>query len=213
MLAPVRIGQALARRGIATSASRRDFIYYPGLVMSSQEHKAFIEHPNFNIDNYESFILPFPQAPKWADKDPALNAIREKAQTGHWGALTREETNALYDGHFRYHYYKWLVPTDRWKFYTALILFCAGMSMMFMRIFLKTLGFKNAEYMDDPKFLEEYVKRGLQLNQGHLRGGATTWNYQKGEWNPPKPWYYLGFLPQFVSPRESGQLGFSKWQK
>merc|ERR1712110_695809 len=118
MLSRVAVSRALAFRGVTTSAVQKDYIYYPGYQMSVEQHKQFLEHPNRNHDNYESFLIPFPQAPKFADKDPELNAIREKAN-GDWGLMSTEEVNALYDGHFKYRYYRYQQPTDRWKFLSA----------------------------------------------------------------------------------------------
>merc|ERR1711881_66640 len=211
MLSPVRIGRTLAFRGVSTTASRGDFIYYPGYQMSAQQHKAFLEHPNRNMDNYETFMIPFPQAPKFADKDPELNAIREKA-AGDWGAMSTEEVNQLYDGHFRYRYYRYQQPTDRWKFYASMVMFNIGCAACMYRLFMWMEGHEHPEYYYDDAFMVEWVKRGLQFNFGHLRGLSTKWNYQTNEWNPPKP-FYLGPFPHWQSPRQSGQLGFSKWYK
>merc|ERR1712141_904869 len=171
-----RIGRALAFRGIQTSALNNDFVYYPGgYLMSTQQHQDYLHHPNRNVDFSESHLLPFPQAPRFADKDPELNAIRAKAAEGHWNE------------------------------FFALIFFALGLAMFKYRTYATWEGFHHAEYMYDPKFLEEYVKRGLQINAGHMRGMSTKWNYQKGEWNEPLPWYKFW---SFTSPRESGQLGF-----
>jgi len=211
MLSRVAISRALAMRGVSTSAVKKDYMYFPGYMMSISQHKEFLEHPNRNPDNYESYLIPFPQAAKFADKDPELNALREKAM-GEWGAMSTEEVNALYDGHFKYRYYRYQQPTDRWKFYAGIVLLNVGLASMMLRIFFAMEGHSHPEYYSDPHFLTEYTKRGLQLNMGHLRGLSTHWNYQKGEWNEEKPFYYW-FFPHFISPRESGQLGFSKWQK
>jgi len=208
MLKRVAIGRALH-----ASATRNDYIYYPGYLKSQQQAKEFLEHPNRNPDNYESFLIAFPQAPKWADKDPELNAIREKAK-GDWGALSTEEVNTLYDGHFQYRYYKYQQPTDRWKFYVSIGFLNFGLAACMIRLYMwmEHGDVTHPDYYYDTHFMTEYIKRGLQLNAGHLRGLSTKWNYQKNEWNPPKPWY-LGPFPHWQSPRESGQLGFSKWQK
>jgi len=211
MLSTIRIGRTLAMRGITTSAASKDAIYYPGYLMSQQEHKDFLHHPNFHTENHETFHDPFPPVAKYMDKDPELNAIREKSKTQPWGNLTREEVNTLYDGHFRRHYYTWSVQNDRWKFYLAMMMGLCATGGVLMRCILDLLGCEMPEYYNDPKFLEQYITRHLQCNSGHLRGLATKWNYQNGEWNADrKPWYYLWF-PYMPSPRRSGGLGFSKW--
>merc|ERR1711941_12394 len=204
-----REGTCLPRH--SNFALNKDFVYYPGgYLMSTQQHQDYLHHPNRNIDFSESHLLPFPQAPRFADKDPELNAIRAKAAEGHWGELSIEETNKLYDGHFQRKYFRYHQPNDRWKGFFALIFFALGLAMFKYRTYATWEGFHHPEYMHDPKFLEEYVKRGLQINAGHMRGMSTKWNYQNGEWNEPLPWYKFW---QFKSPRESGQLGFSKWYK
>ena len=91
-------------------------------------------------------------------------------------------------------------------------MFAIGWAAMFMRTCMKAEGLQHPEYFYDTKFLEQYVTRCLQSNNGHLRGVSTEWNYQKGEWNEEKPFYY-GPFPYWRSPLTSGQLGFSKWQK
>merc|ERR1712179_68764 len=211
MIGRVSVSRALAFRGVSTTAVKKDYIYYPGYMMSVEQHKEFLEHPNRNHDNYESFLIPFPQAPKFADKDPELNALREKAK-GDWSLMSTEEVNTLYDGHFKYRYYRYQQPTDRWKFYAGIVFLNVGLASVVLRILLWAEGHEHPEYYSDPHFLTEYIKRGLQINAGHLRGLSTHWNYQKNEWNEEKPFYYW-FFPHFQSPRESGQLGFSKWQK
>jgi len=95
MISRVALSRALAFRGVTTSAVKKDFIYYPGYMMSVEQHKQFLEHPNRNPDNYESFLIPYPQAPKFADKDPELNALRAKSMAD-WSAMSTEEVNALY---------------------------------------------------------------------------------------------------------------------
>ena len=88
MLSTVRVTRALAFRGITTSAAQKDYIYYPGYMMSLGEHRKFLLHPNRNPDNQETYFHPFPQAPKWADKDPELNAILKLRYYDYcWGCL------------------------------------------------------------------------------------------------------------------------------
>ena len=52
MLSRVAISRALAMRGVSTSAIKKDYMYFPGYMMSVSQHKEFLEHPNRNPDNY-----------------------------------------------------------------------------------------------------------------------------------------------------------------
>jgi len=203
----LRTGRLLAFRGIQTSAAAKDFIYYPGYMASHDQLNAYLNHPNRNIDFAESHLIPFPQAPRFADKDQELNALREKAQKGHWGDLSLEEVNRLYDGHFQRKYFRCHQPNDRWKGFLSIVFFVMGLVFFKVRTYMGWEGYCQQEYLNDPKFLEEYCKRALQCNAGHMRGMSTKWNYQKGEWNEPLPWYKFW---SFKSARETGQLGFSK---
>ena len=83
------VPRVLAYRGIATTASKQDVIYYPHLESKIQYRQSF-DHPNRNPDYSETFANPFPQAPRYADKDPELNAIREKARTQHAGSFVKK---------------------------------------------------------------------------------------------------------------------------
>merc|ERR1711976_377659 len=162
MLSRVAISRALAMRGVSTSAIKKDYMYFPGYMMSVSQHKEFLEHPNRNPDNYESYLIPFPQAPKFADKDPELNALREKAM-GDWGALSIEETNALYDGHFKYRYYRYQQPTDRWKFYAGIVFLNLGLASLMLRVFFAMEGHSHPEYYSDPHFLVRQARPPEQL--------------------------------------------------
>jgi len=191
MLARV-VPRLLTSRGITTTAANKDIIYYPHME-SRIDCRQAMKHPNRNPDYGETFNHPFPQAPRYADKDAELNAIREKAATQHWSTLSIDEVNKLYDGHFRFKTHNYEVKTDKWKFFVGLFLFFHGTGMMIYRLNLHHLqGTKHAEYLNDPKFLEEYVKRHLQLNSGFMRGISSNWNYETKTWKDDKPWYAFG---------------------
>merc|ERR1712158_129391 len=72
-----------------------------------------IDHPNRNINYYETGRQPFVLAPRYADKDAALNELRERAQ-GDWSSLSVKDQHKLYNGHFRCAYHKYLLGDDHW---------------------------------------------------------------------------------------------------
>lgn len=187
------VPRVLAFRGITTTVAKQDVVYYPHLESKIQYRQAQ-DHPNRNPDYSETFFNPFPQAPRYADKDAELNAIREKARTQHWSVLSSDEVNTLYDGHFRYKQHHYEVKTDKWKLFLGIFFWMHGTAMILYRLLFHHLHeAKHAEYLNDPKFLEEYIKRALQFNQGHIRGIASHWNYETNQWKDDKPWYKWGY--------------------
>merc|ERR1711981_300206 len=96
----VRSTRSLIYRGVSTTNQRNGLINYPLAEKNDTTQAKYIDHPNRNMDYYETFRDPFPFAPRYADKDSVLNELRSKAQ-GNWSDLSVKEQHKLYHGHFR----------------------------------------------------------------------------------------------------------------
>lgn len=213
MLSAVRISRSLAFRGVSTTASKKDIINYPASwAPNRQDRVDYQHHPNKNHSYYEAYHVPIPEVPRYGDKDEKLNALREKARTQHWSTISVEETNELYDNHYKWKYYRHTQSSDIWKFYLGCMMGMWGIAACMYRTNRSIQGLKNPEYLNDPKFLEEYVKRALQLNQGCLIGGATKWDYGKGEWRKEQRWWdgITNYFFPYYTQDKSNYLGFKQ---
>lgn len=216
MLARIVVPRVLAFRGIATTATQRDIMYHP-LHESRIEYRQWIDHPNRNFDFNETAKMPFPAAPRMAENDSELNAIREKSKTQHWSTMSHDEIHKLYDGHFKLKHHHYYVRTDKWRFYLSMAIIAVASGLIAYRLIVLSLhGVHHAEYLNDPKFLEEFVKRGLQNNDGPIRGISSKWNYETKTWKESQPWYATGYYRYreghsnlAVAPPKDGRVTFS----
>merc|ERR1712088_974585 len=96
----VKTSRALTFRGIATASQKKALVNYPVPDRNTLPQMKYIDHPNRNINYYETGRQPFVLAPRYADKDAALNELRERAQ-GDWSSLSVKDQHKLYMGMFQ----------------------------------------------------------------------------------------------------------------
>merc|ERR1712224_23272 len=174
-----------------------------------------MDHPNRNIDYVEQFnsMNVYPIAPRFADKDEELNALREKAK-GEWSALSVAEQNQLYRGHFRMPFHQYTVMDDKWKLYVTIWLFQFGTSCMLVRFYTKWAGVKNPEHLDDEHWINEWYKMRLQKLDGPFTGMAAHYDYVDKVWKKqPLVDRILDMGGMFnyapFDPKDGTDLGFS----
>lgn len=72
----VRPTKNLIYRGIQTSAIRKDLINYASPEKNDSNQLKYMEHPNRNLEYFETAYYPFPLSPRFADKDAFLNELK-----------------------------------------------------------------------------------------------------------------------------------------
>lgn len=179
----IKPARVLAHRGIATSASRSDMFNWGQPEKRDSNQFAYLNHPNRNIDNYETFRYPFPFAPRFADQDHNLNQLRDKAKgAANWGDLSVEEQKALYHGHFRCAMHVYTVNDDHWKFYFGLWGMHLGVFACLLKYYTTILEVEHQEYLNDEHWVIEWYKASLQYGSGPYTGMAANYDYVNKTW-------------------------------
>jgi hypothetical protein len=213
----IKASRSLIYRGISTTSQKQHLVNFPIAEKNSVNQYKYIDHPNRNIDYYETFKECFPLAPRYADKDAALNELREKGQ-GDWSLLSAREQHKLYHGHFRCPHHKYLISDDRWKLYPILWGFQVFAACMLYMFYMNYFEMERAEYENDEHWISEKHKRDLQMNKWPMSGIAAQYNYVTGDYRE-RHWFdkimSLGgqmiWMPADL--KEGTQLGFTYLNK
>lgn len=213
----VRPTRNLIYRGIATSAIRKDLINYASPEKNDSNQIKYMEHPNRNLEYFETAYYPFPLSPRFADKDAFLNELRAKSM-GDWAAITPKEAKNLYDGHFRCPLHAYSVPDDKWKLWFGIWgIQLVALSLIF-RLYQSWFQLEHPEYANSEAYIHEMMKKKLQTNNQPFQGITSHYNYVDGEYVEKNFLHkYLGFFAHFnLSPRDpkdGTQMGFTYLNK
>ena len=239
----IRASRSLIFRGISTTSQKQHLVNYPIAEKNPINQFKYIDHPNRNIDYYETWKDCFPLAPRYflgwgkffliffrspkfvrfsptspqADKDPALNELREKGK-GDWSALSTREQHKLYHGHFRCAYHKYLIADNRWMLYPIIWAFQTFWACMMFMFYLNYFELERAEYENDDHWVSEKHKRDLQSNKWPMTGIGAQYDYVNGDYRE-RHWVdkLVGFGGQFIwvpaDPKDGKQMGFTYLNK
>jgi len=213
----VKTSRALTFRGIATASQKKALVNYPVPDRNTLPQMKYIDHPNRNINYYETGRQPFVLAPRYADKDAALNELRERAQ-GDWSSLSVKDQHKLYHGHFRCAYHKYLLGDDHWKLYPIIWGFALLWATCMYQLYMGMFQLEHPEFYNDEHWINEQHKMNLQNNVWPLSGIAANYDYVEGKYRE-RHWFdrlfgLNGQLQWFpADPKDGKQIGFTYLNK
>jgi len=225
----VRTPRALtfSLRTLSSTSTNRDLVNWPIPQQRNVNQLKYLDHPNRNIDYYESFVDPFPLAPRFADKDASLNELRAKAASaGNWSELSVKEQRKLYDGHFRMPLHYYTLTNDEWKLYPGIWAWQIAIILCVFTYYTYMMDVQHPEHQNDEHYINEWWKKSLQWNSGPYSGNASKYDYENGCWReqnciekavggiPFFGWFYDYFASLVVineaKPNDGKQMGF-RW--
>lgn len=177
----VKTSRSLIYRGISTSSTNKFLCNFPIAGKNYATQLRYLDHPNRNKDYHETFRECLVLAPRYADKDQALNELRAKGN-GDWHNLTAKEQHKLYHGHFRCALHKYVIADDHWKIYPVIWMWQLVYASVALLFWMTLLQLEHPEYLNDEHWIHEYHKKDLQNNKWPLSGIASQYDYVSGQY-------------------------------
>ncbi|CAG5132960.1 unnamed protein product [Candidula unifasciata] len=137
----------------------------------------------FGINGSASYVdrceFPCP-AIRFKETTADIEKLREK-EKGDWKTLSLADKKALYRASFCQTYSEMNAPTGEWKVILSCILFVLS-GAGWMLIYIKKFVYPPPVSTLNREWQEQSLQRMIDQEQGHIRGVASKWDYEKLEW-------------------------------
>ncbi|BFZ13561.1 hypothetical protein BsWGS_16600 [Bradybaena similaris] len=167
----------------STAVCSRDFVLDHKLQNEIYPKIGNREIVGFGINGQPSYTdrceFPCP-AIRFKETTPEVLKLREK-EKGDWKSLSLAEKKALYRASFCQTYSEINAPTGEWKLMLACIFFVLSGTGWFW-IYVKKFVYPPPVHTLTREWQEQSLQRMIDQEQGHIRGVASKWDYDKLEW-------------------------------